>query len=124
MSYSIDFRKRVLEQISQGMSWDEAVDFFGISRNSIGRWSKKEREEGVVSDSPRKEYKVRKIDKDRLLSILKKSPDSTLEELSQEFNCWPQAIHKRLLSLGVTRKKNVSIQRTRRGKKTRVSVQD
>ncbi len=106
MSYSNDFRECVLENISKGMSWDKACKIFSISRSSIASWLKNIQTTGKISDSPRKAYKVRKIDSELLVAAINKTPDATLEEISKQFNCWPQSIHKRCVKLGITRKKN------------------
>ncbi len=106
MSYGNDFRQCVLDNISEGMSWSKACKIFSISRGSIASWLKKVQTTGEVSDSPRKAYKVRKIDSDLLLAAFDKTPDATLEEIAKQFNCWPQSIHKRCVKLGITRKKN------------------
>ena len=113
MSYSDDFRECVLENISKGMSWDKACKFFSISRSSIASWLKNIQTTGKISDSSRKAYKVRKIDSELLVTAINKTPDATLEEISKQFNCWPQSIHKRCVKLGITRKKNDIIRGTK-----------
>jgi transposase len=113
MSYSNDFRKCVLENISKGMSWNKACKVFSISRSSIASWLKNIKTRGEVSDSPRKAYKVRKIDSELLVAAINKTPDATLEELSEHFDCWPQSIHKRCVKLGITRKRNNIIRETK-----------
>lgn len=113
MSYSNDFRECVLRNISLGMPWRQAAKTFGISSGNITRWLKNKRESGSVSDSSRKSYKPRKIDPSLLRAAFDKNPDATLEEISTQFNCWPQSIHKRCVKLGITRKKNYAL----RGKK-------
>ena len=113
MSYSLDFRKIVVDNIASGMSWDQAVQTFSISRHTLGRWLKKHKLGESLEDLPRKPYKVRKIDSEKLIKILEKTPDATLHELAAEFDCWPHAIHRRLKCLGITRKKNHVIYRPR-----------
>ena len=99
------------------MWWKEATKLFGISSGSITKWLKNKRDYGSVSDSPRKPYKPRKIDPERLKAAFDKNPDATLEEIAVQFNCWPQSIHKRCVKLGITRKKNYAIRGTKGGKK-------
>jgi transposase len=106
MAYSIDFRRCVLENLETGKSWEEVVSIFKISRDTLSRWRKLQKEKGTLEDSPRVPYKVRKIDSTTLISALEKNPDATLKELAEEFKCWPHAIHRRLKKLGITRKKN------------------
>lgn len=120
MSYNPEFRKFVVSKIKDGMLQSEAMEFFNISRDSIYRWMKKESETGGLEDSPRKEYKVRKVDSQALLEEVRQNPDATLEELAEKFNCWPHAIFRRLKKLGITRKKNHAIHRAGRGKKATI----
>ena len=87
MAYSIDFRKCVIENIESGMTWENAISTFSISRDTLRRWPTLHKEKGSLKDSPRKAYKVRKIDSQALISILEKNPDATLGELAEVFNC-------------------------------------
>lgn len=111
MAYSTDFRKCVIENLEAGKTWDEVLCVFSISRDTLSRWINLHKKNGSLEDSPRAAYKVRKIDPQALISALERSPDATLKELAQEFNCWPHAIHRRLKKLGITRKKNHPIRR-------------
>jgi transposase len=79
---------------------------FSISRETLSRWVNLHKKKGTLEDSPRNPYKVRKIDSEALIQALEKTPDATLKELAEEFDCWPHAIHRRLKKLGITRKKN------------------
>lgn len=111
MAYSIDFRKCVLENLEAGMSWEEVISVFKISRDTLSRWVKLRKNKGSLQDNPRAPYKVRKIDSAALLAALERTPDATLTELAEEFKCWPHAIYRRLKKLGITRKKNHPIRR-------------
>lgn len=113
MSYSLDFRRNVVINIESGMSWDDALTIFKISRYSLARWLRLYRTTGDVLDVPRGIYKAKKIPSNNLLSILASHPDLTLEELSIKFSCSKVAIWKRCKSLGITRKKNHTISRKR-----------
>lgn len=106
MSYSDDFRECVLQNISDGMSWDKACETFYISRGSIANWLTNKHNTGVISDAPRKLYKPQKIDSSLLKEAFDRTPDATLEEISKQFDCWPQSIYKRCVKLNITRKKN------------------
>ncbi len=111
MAYSTDFRKRVIENLEAGKTWDEVVSVFSISRATLSKWVKLNKEKGSLEDASRVPYKVRKVDTQALIAALEKTPDATLKELANEFNCWPHAIHRRLKKLGITRKKNHPIRR-------------
>jgi transposase len=111
MAYSTDFRKCVIENLEAGKTWDEVVSVFSISRATLSKWVRLNKEKGSLEDAPRVPYKVRKVDTQALIAALEKTPDATLKELANEFNCWPHAIHRRLKKLGITRKKNHPIRR-------------
>jgi transposase len=111
MAYSTDFRKCVIENLREGKTWDEVTSVFSISRATLSKWVRLNKEKGSLEDSPRAPYKVRKIDSKTLISALERTPDATLKELANEFNCWPHAISRRLKRLGITRKKNHPIRR-------------
>ena len=111
MAYSVDFRKRVISQIESGMSWTKACSVYLISRGTLSNWFDLYRQTGKLDTSPRKEYKVRKIESSKLFSILERMPDLTLEEVAAEFKCTPTAIFKRCTKLGITRKKNHALRR-------------
>jgi transposase len=113
MSYSPDFREFVVKKIVSGMSRSEASKFFNISRDSVYRWSKEHTETGSFTVKKRKEYKPRKISKLALIDEINTVPDATLEEISKKFSCSQVAVWKRLQTLGITRKKNYSIRRTK-----------
>ncbi len=111
MSYSLDFRRSVIENIESGKSWSEVLQIFSISRGTLARWLTKTRTEGTLEDAPRKAPGIRKVDSELLLKALEKNPEATLVELAREFDCWPHAIHRRLKKLGITRKKNHALRR-------------
>lgn len=113
MGYSLDFRKAVVENIESGKTWDEVIKIFSISRQTLNLWLKKHRSGEGLEVAPRPDYKVRKIDSQKLIKLLEKSPEATLEELAREFDCWPSAIRRRLVKLGITRKKNNALRRTK-----------
>jgi transposase len=113
MSYSQDFREFVVGKIHAGMPRSDAIDFFNVSRDSIHKWLKKSAETGNVIDKKRKEYKPKKIISQILMEELSKTPDATLQELSEHFSCSKNAIWKRLKKLDITRKKNHAIRRAK-----------
>ena len=120
MSYSLDFRACVINNIENGMTWDNAMSVFSVTRSTIAKWFNNLRYHGNLEDLPRKRYKTRKIDPEQLKLAIAANPDATLEELGEQFGCWPQSIHKRCVKLGITRKKNHAVRRAKRGKKASV----
>lgn len=109
--YSDDIKKLVLEKISQGMSDTEAMKFFKIGRTTICRWKK----EGI-KQRVKKSY-VKKIKPEELIKYIEDNPDAYLKEIAQEFNVSSVAVHKRLKSLGITRKKRQQSTKSKTNKK-------
>lgn len=123
MTYSIDFRQGVVNNVNQGMKWDDAVRLFQISRSTLSKWINMEKK-GKLSDPPRKEYKTRKIDKNKLIILVETKPDRALAEYAQHFNCCPQTIASCLKKLEITRKKklySIKKEMKTRGKNTKVN---
>ena len=120
MSYSLDFRRCVVENVMSGMPWEEAMRVFKVSRNSIGNWCRQLRKTGTLSPSPRKTSKIRKVDIIALKQMIDSDPDATLEELAEPFGVYPSTIDYHLRKLKITRKKNHAVRGEGRGKKAKI----
>ena len=55
--YSDDLRARVVEEIEQGATREEAAERFGVSLSSVGRFLRLERETGSISPAKFGGYK-------------------------------------------------------------------
>lgn len=73
MAYSVDFRNCVIENLESGKTWEEVITIFSISRATLSKWVRLNKEKGSLEDSPRAAYKVRKIDSRALISALERS---------------------------------------------------
>ena len=124
MSYSIDFRRCVVRNIESGMSWEEAMRVFNISRSTIGDWCRKWRDSGDLSPTKYPARKTQKVNIKELVAAIEAQPDATLEELAAPFDVYPSTIDYHLRKLGITRKKNHAVQGAGRGKKTGISGRD
>jgi len=80
MAYRKDFRLGVVNNVNQGMTWNEILDIFRISRQTWSKWLKMAEQSGDLSDPPRQEYQTRKIAADKLRELIEKQPDLTLAE--------------------------------------------
>jgi len=105
MSYSIDFRLKVVAFLCKGNSQRKAAELFGINLETINKWYQKYRDTGDISNEPLNRS-FKKIDPEKLESFVNRYPDSYLSEIAEEFSCSVAAIHKALKRLGITRKKN------------------
>jgi transposase len=50
--YSLDLRERVVAAVHEGMSCEEAADFYQVSKSSAIRWVRRERETGSAAALP------------------------------------------------------------------------
>ncbi len=83
---SMDLRMRVLAAVSQGLSHRAAAERFGVSAASIGRWRKREREQGDArSGALGGDRRSARIDaqKSVILEALGPDKDATIEEIRQ-----------------------------------------
>lgn len=110
-TYTLDFRIQVLKSLDRGNSYDEVCKFFSISLATLYRWIRLKNKKGEPQCNPREIYKEQKLPKDELLVALEKTPDATLLELAQQFNCSAPAVYYRLKKFGITRKKNHPLRR-------------
>ena len=118
--YGNEYREAVINNIESGKRWEEVSKIFKVSTNTISRWLRDDKE-GV---NVRKSYKNSKVDSRALKALVEESPDLTLKELAQEFGVCFQLIDYHLKKLGITRKKNHDIQRTKSGRGTKIQAMD
>jgi len=81
--YSDDLRVRLIEEIEQGATREEAAERFGVSLSSVGRFLRLERETGSVSPAKFGGYKrfALAAHEDRVRGLVAQQPDITLAEL-------------------------------------------
>ena len=101
MTYSIDFRKKVLSiKAKEGLSFAKVAKRFGISVNSLFLWSK-----SIEPKRTRKKAPIR-IHNDLLLNDIKKFPDAYMYERAQRLGVSTAGICSALKRLNITYKKN------------------
>ena len=108
MSYSEDFRKRVMEYLDEGHTWSQAQDAFKISTTALNSWRQKYKETGECKDSALLPRKAKKLDAEKLRAYVKEHPDAYLKEIGEAFGCSDTAVRKAFRRLGITRKKRQS----------------
>ena len=102
MTYSIDFRKKVLStRAKEGLSFAQTAQRFGISINSLFLWSKN------LEPKHTKNRPSIKIDADALLEDIDKYPDAYNYERANRFNVSASGIRYAMKRLGITYKKNI-----------------
>ena len=99
MSYSIDFRQRVVRYVKEGGSKAEASRLFGIERRTLYHWlSAKD-----LSPRPATTRK-RKLDKAVLAAHVRDYPDWVLRERAEHFGVHINSIWTALQKLRITKK--------------------
>lgn len=85
---SLDLRRRVVAAYRRGgVTYDEVADRFAVSRASVSRWLRREREVGDVEPRPHGGGQPRRIqgdDEKFLRKLVEAHPDWTEAELAEE----------------------------------------
>ena len=101
MTYSIDFRKKVLSiKEKEGLSFSQVAKRFGVSVNSVFFWSKSIEPKRTRNKSPIK------IHDNLLLEDIKKYPDAYMYERAKRLCVSTAGICSALKRLNITYKKN------------------
>lgn len=97
MSYSVDYRRRVMSFIKEGGSKLEAARVFKVNPDTIYEWLKRGDD---LLPRPAKTRR-RKIDRGALEAHVSKHPDALLRERASTFKVDPSTIsyHLRLLKI-------------------------
>lgn len=110
MVYGLDFRKRVIAYKNSGHTKQETCQVFGISRNTLYLWENQLEATGILDIAPRKRN-PRKLLLDQLEAYITAHPDAFLREIAEQFNCRPQSVWSALKKMGITLKKDHTLQR-------------
>jgi transposase len=108
MSYSEDYRRRVIEYRNEGHTLEETGEVFDIAASTICRWNRQLKEEGTLRKRAGKRP-FKKIDPEKLVAYIQANPDAYLREIAVEFHCCKAAVSKALKRLKITRKKRRNI---------------
>ena len=100
MAYSADFRQKVLQSLTRGLSVRRAAKLFGIHFTTIQKWK-------TAPDRPKVPQirRPRKISKEALLADVETHPTDYLHERAKRFNCTPTAVHKAMRRYRISQKK-------------------
>jgi len=103
MSYDVKFRKRTIEYYTEGNSIRKTATTFGISKSTVEKWLKQQRETGDLNRKYRS-YETA-IKEDELLSYLHSNPDAYQAEIAERFGCHASVVSRTLKRYKITRKK-------------------
>lgn len=101
MSYSLDFRQRVLAyKEKQGLTFQHTSEHFDIGIRTLFRWSKH------ITPCLSRNKPATKVDRDELLKDIETFPDGYQWERAKRMNVGQPAIHYALKRLNISYKKN------------------
>jgi transposase len=109
--YSVHIGRKILGiKKKERLSFVEAGKRFGMSANTIFKWTKR------INPNKKWEKGAIKIDMEALKQDVKENPDSYQYERAKKFGVSQNCICKGLKRLGVSYKKNVDASESRRAK--------
>ena len=81
-AYSLDLRERVLAALDAGMTYDQASAIFQVSRATVGRWRRRQRQTGACLPrySPGRPAQVARSLDAGMAAQLAAHPDATYAE--------------------------------------------
>jgi transposase len=122
--YSDDLRSRVLSAYARGMETKEVAESLDVSPAWARRVKQRHRETGELTHRPLGGKRFEKIDRGRLVELIRQQPDMTLAELRDELgvSCALSAVCTALKKLGLSFKKRPSTRRSRTGRMLRIAV--
>ena len=101
MTYSLDFRKRVLSvREAEGLSFAKVASHFGVCAQSVYRWSKK------IGFKRKRNKPATKIDMEGLKKDVLEHPDAYHHERAKRLKVSVRCVGYALKRLGVSYKKN------------------
>jgi transposase len=105
-AYSADYRKAAIKYKQNGHTFKDLKEAFGITPRTYYQWVKILEETGMTKLEIAK-TRWGKINPTGLRKAVEVKTDLYLRELSEKFNCSMAAVHKRLVQLGFTYKKDI-----------------
>lgn len=119
MTYSLDFRKKVLSiRSKEKLSFVQAAKRFSVSINSLFLWSKK------VEPMVTKNRPAIKIDQETLMEDIEKYPDAFNYERAKRLNVSPSGIRCAMKRLRISYKKNTKPSQGLQRKKANLQRED
>lgn len=114
--YSLDLRERAVALLDEGASSPEVAEMLGVSDSWVRKMRLRRARLGhlIAGSPPGRERKLTIDDQVVLLQLLDERPDATLEELvermakRQKVRVSISTLSRRLIELGLTRKKRLS----------------
>jgi len=112
LAYSEDLRQRVVNFVENGGTKAEAQRLFQVSEWCIYDWLKRGKNLKPGKPGP---TQPRKLNLTALNTLVEEKPDAYLDELARDLNVGKTTAWRGCKQLGLSRKKNQSLQRAKRG---------
>ena len=114
--YSLDLRERAVAMLEEGASSPEVAEMLGVSDSWVRKMRLRRERFGhlMPGSPPGKERILKKEDEVELCLLVDDQPDATLEELAElvakrlKVRVSISTLSRRLIELGLTRKKRLS----------------
>ena len=103
MTYSLDLRKKALNYLKKGNSWQSASETFDVTTRTLANWLRREKEQNLAPKS--RKSSPSKIDSEKLRNYIAKHPDAYLKEIGKEFCATVQGVFYACKRLRITLKK-------------------
>jgi transposase len=115
-AYSMDLRKRVIQDSDTGLTSKELAERYHVSRAWVDALKQRRRETGAIAPHKQTRFRRRVLEgqEDRLRALVTAQPDATLAELRDALRTSAAlaTIWRELNQLDLTVKKNRSRRRT------------
>ena len=101
MTYSIDFRRKVLEvKERDGLSFEQTAALFGVGKSSVQRWTE------CIEPCRSRNKPATKIDMELLAQDVGLYPDAYQYERAERLGCSRRGIGEALKRLKISREQN------------------
>jgi transposase len=120
----VALRQRIVDAVSDGMTWDEAAEVFKVGIATVNRLVRKYREGSSLEPLGHgggQRHRIPDEHLDRLRAIVERTPDATIAELAETYrvdngvSVGESTVGRALERLGLSRKKRPSSTRSARG---------
>lgn len=119
--HPVELRARAMSFLDSGEKQQKVCEVFNISRRTLYAWIKLREATGGLEIKERPKIRsTRKLTPEGLSDYVQKHPDHFLREIAEAFGVAQSSVFAALRKFGITRKKNHTLQRTRREQKARI----
>lgn len=109
--YSQDLRERVVAYVHGGGKKREAARLFKVGENTVYLWIRLYKKQGSLAPKKRTSF-YQTMDPAKLKEYVAANPDHTISQIAHALKAGRQTVFSWLRRLGITRKKNGSVQGT------------